>query len=63
MDGISNSILGTVPVEEDGSALFTIPANTPISIQPLDKDGAAIQCDAQLADWDAGRDRLLRRLP
>ena len=36
-------ILGTVPVEEDGSALFTIPANTPISIQPLDKDGAAIQ--------------------
>ena len=36
-------ILGTVPVEEDGSALFTIPANTPISIQPLDKDGAAVQ--------------------
>lgn len=36
-------ILGTVPVEEDGSALFTIPANTPISIQPLDKDGTAIQ--------------------
>ena len=36
-------ILGTVPVEEDGSALFTIPANTPVSIQPLDKDGAAIQ--------------------
>lgn len=36
-------LLGTVPVEEDGSVMFTIPANTPISLQPLDKDGAAIQ--------------------
>lgn len=36
-------LLGTVPVEEDGSAIFKVPANTPISIQPLDKDGAAIQ--------------------
>lgn len=36
-------LLGTVPVEEDGSAIFKIPANTPISIQPLDEHGAAIQ--------------------
>ena len=36
-------ILGTVPVEEDGSVMFKIPANTPISIQPLDKNGAAVQ--------------------
>ncbi len=36
-------VLGTVPVEEDGSALFKIPANTPVSIQPLDKHGAAVQ--------------------
>ena len=36
-------LLGTVPVEEDGSVIFKIPANTPISIQPLDKNGAAIQ--------------------
>ncbi len=36
-------ILGTVPVEEDGSALFRVPANTPISIQPLDADGKAMQ--------------------
>jgi len=35
-------VLGTVPVEADGSALFRIPANTPISIQPLDSDGRAI---------------------
>ena len=36
-------LLGTVPVEEDGSAIFKIPANIPISIQPLDKDGATVQ--------------------
>ncbi len=36
-------LLGVVPVEEDGSVMFTIPANTPISLQPLDKNGAAIQ--------------------
>ena len=36
-------MLGTVPVEEDGSGIFKIPANTPVSIQPLDKDGVAVQ--------------------
>jgi len=36
-------VLGTVPVEPDGSALFRVPANTPISVQPLDKEGKAIQ--------------------
>jgi len=36
-------LLGTVPVEEDGSVIFTIPANTPVSLQPLDENGAAIQ--------------------
>jgi len=36
-------ILGTVPVEADGSASFVIPANTPVAVQPLDKDGAALQ--------------------
>lgn len=36
-------LIGTVPVEEDGSALFKIPANTPISLQPLDAEGRAIQ--------------------
>ena len=36
-------LLGTVPVEEDGSVIFKIPANTPFSIQPLDEHGAAIQ--------------------
>lgn len=36
-------LLGTVPVEEDGSAIFKIPANTPVSLQPLDADGRAVQ--------------------
>ena len=36
-------IVGTVPVEEDGSVLFEVPANTPLSLQPLDSDGKAVQ--------------------
>ena len=36
-------ILGTVPVRPDGSALFEIPANTPVSVQPLDSQGRALQ--------------------
>ena len=36
-------ILGTVDVHEDGSAMFTVPANTPLSVQPLDEQGKAVQ--------------------
>jgi len=36
-------LLGTVPIEEDGSVIFKIPANSPVSIQPLDENGAAVQ--------------------
>ena len=36
-------ILGTVPVNSDGSASFRVPANTPIAVQPLDADGKAVQ--------------------
>ncbi|MFI3261797.1 MAG: NPCBM/NEW2 domain-containing protein, partial [Rikenellaceae bacterium] len=35
--------LGLVDINPDGSALFNIPANTPISLQPLDSTGAAVQ--------------------
>jgi formylglycine-generating enzyme required for sulfatase activity len=38
-------ILGTVPVEADGSAHFTMPANTPVSVQPLDAQGQALQIE------------------
>lgn len=36
-------ILGTVPIEEDGSVCFKAPANTPMAFQILDENGAAIQ--------------------
>ncbi|MDP6542785.1 MAG: SUMF1/EgtB/PvdO family nonheme iron enzyme [Phycisphaerae bacterium] len=36
-------IHGTVPVEDDGSANFTVPAMTPLAIQPLDAEGKAVQ--------------------
>jgi formylglycine-generating enzyme required for sulfatase activity len=36
-------IIGTVPVEKDGSAYFRVPANTPIVLQPIDKQGRALQ--------------------
>lgn len=36
-------VLGTVPVEDDGSAYFRVPANTPVSVQPLDENGQALQ--------------------
>ncbi len=36
-------ILGEVPVYQDGSAMFEIPANMPIVLQPIDKNGAALQ--------------------
>ncbi len=36
-------ILGTVPVHADGSAVFRVPANTPLSLQALDSEGKAVQ--------------------
>ena len=36
-------VLGTVPVTDDGSAYFVVPANTPIAVQPLDTEGKALQ--------------------
>ena len=36
-------ILGTVPVEEDGSAYFEVPANTFVFFQALDENGMMVQ--------------------
>ena len=44
-------ILGTVPIESDGSAYFEVPADTPISIQPIDKEGRALQL---MRSWTVG---------
>jgi formylglycine-generating enzyme required for sulfatase activity len=41
-------ILGTVDVAEDGSVMFQVPCNTPISLQPLDADGKAL---ALMRSW------------
>ena len=41
-------VLGTVPVEPDGSASFRVPACTPVSIQPLDAEGKAL---ALMRSW------------
>lgn len=35
--------LGTVPVEEDGSALFEVPVNIPIMFHAIDDKGVAVQ--------------------
>jgi len=44
-------ILGTVPVEEDGSFCFQAPPNTPIAIHPLDENGASL---AVMRSWMVG---------
>ena len=44
-------LIGTVPVEEDGSAMFHVPANTPVAVQPLDAEGKALQ---QMRSWFVG---------
>jgi len=36
-------IVGTVPIEEDGSAVFRVPARTPLLLQALDAEGKAVQ--------------------
>ena len=41
-------LIGTVPVFEDGSTIFKIPANVPLAIQPLDANGCAMQ---QMRSW------------
>jgi formylglycine-generating enzyme required for sulfatase activity len=44
-------IIGTVDVESDGSCCFEMPANTPISVQPLDEKGRAVQL---MRSWIVG---------
>ncbi len=42
---------GTVDVEPDGSCMFEFPANTPLSVQPLDENGQALQ---MMRSWLVG---------
>ncbi|MBI9015925.1 MAG: hypothetical protein JEZ07_01560 [Phycisphaerae bacterium] len=47
---LARRILGTVPVEADGSAYFTVPALKEIYFQALDEDGLAVQ-SMRSATW------------
>lgn len=47
-------VLGTVPVESDGSAFFRAPSGIPLFFQALDQDGAAIQTMRTLTYVSAG---------
>ena len=42
-ESLARGVLGTVPVETDGSAHFLVPAGKTIYFQALDKDGLAVQ--------------------
>ncbi len=44
-------ILGEVDVEDDGSVVFKVPANTPFSMQPIDSEGRAVQW---MRSWTTG---------
>ena len=44
-------VLGTAPVHADGSVYFRAPAHVPLSLQPLDADGKAIQL---MRSWFVG---------
>ncbi|MEG2464514.1 MAG: SUMF1/EgtB/PvdO family nonheme iron enzyme [Kiritimatiellia bacterium] len=44
-------VLGTAPVQKDGSVYFKAPAHTPLAIQPLDEKGASIQL---MRSWFVG---------
>ena len=56
-------LLGTVPVEADGSACFRAPARKPLYFQAVDGDGPRGADHAQHHLSAAGRTPGLRRLP
>ena len=39
---LPKKVLGTVPVDKDGSAVFNVPANVSLQVQTLDENGMAI---------------------
>ena len=43
LGSVGREVLGTVPVEADGSAYFEVPARMPVYFQALDREGRAVQ--------------------
>ena len=54
---------GVVPVQQDGSAYFTVPADRNIFLQALDKDYMEIQRMRTFVNFQPGEQRSLYRLP
>ena len=50
----ARAILGTVPVEPDGSARFRVPAGKPILFQAIDVDGFAYQTMRTISYFQPG---------
>jgi hypothetical protein len=55
---LARRVIGTVPVESDGSAYFTVPALKELYFQALDKNGMAIQ-SMRSATWVQPGERLV----
>ncbi|MDO5309025.1 MAG: hypothetical protein Q4G03_05975 [Planctomycetia bacterium] len=53
----ARAFLGTVPVEEDGSAHFTAPANVPLYFQAVDEQGKAVQSMRSIVYLQPGESR------
>jgi len=49
--------LGTVPVDEDGSAFFKVPANTALQVQTLDENGMALLTEKSFFYLQPGENR------
>jgi len=51
---ILKHVLGTVPVQSDGSVAFTVPAGEPMQLQLVDKDGMAVLTMRSLVYFQPG---------
>ncbi len=56
-------MLGTVPVEADGSAYFRAPAGKPLYFQAVDETGHAVQSMRSVTYLQPGERRSCRRMP
>jgi len=54
---IPKKVLGTVPVNEDGSAAFKVPANVSLQVQILDENGMAIMTEKSFFYMQPGERR------
>ncbi len=54
-DDPGKCVLGTVPVEEDGSANFEAPSNVTLFFQALDKEGVVVQTMRSAVSLQAGQ--------